>query len=153
MRKRFWVSLGICLGCFGLMVLMLAGQRWAMNQPTEEELRRKCTISADQLTFTPADFVSAVQRGLSWPSEAFSEEGGDMTVYTPSGSSGEEREDALTVSVLDSGVQYEYFDSEAMILYQAMLPAGAMPETVSEADFAQAKITGIDMQKWRELSK
>lgn len=153
MRKRFWVSLGIFLGCIGLMVLMVAGQRWAMNQPTEEELLARCAIPADKLTFTPADFVSAVQRGLLWPSEVFSEEGGDMTVYTPSGSSGEIQEDALTVSILDTGVQYEYFDSEAMILYRATLPVGAAPETVSEADFAQAKITGIDMKKWQELSK
>lgn len=151
MRKRFWVSLGICLGCFGLMALMLAGQRWAMNQPTEEEILAQCAIPADKLTFTPADFVSAVQRGLLWPSEEFSEEGGDMTVYTPSGSSGKELEDALTVSILQNGVQFEYFDSAAMILYQAVLPADAAPETVSEADFAQAKITGIDMQKWQEL--
>lgn len=150
MRKRFWIALILVTLCVVLMFFLIYPQ----TLPDLDDAMAKSQIPQSKMQFSAQDFMDKVTVFLAYPKTTIPSDkaGADMELYSNGDVSGAEPVDTLAITYLPDGIQYEYFDSAANILYNAKLTLDATPDAVTAADFAAAKITAIDMNKLRELT-
>ena len=153
MTKFFQIT-GIILVVL-LALLVIVPSLMLKNKPTTAELLDQSTLSAEEIRLTAQDFYKQVQTCLTYPKQELSAEeagGSEMELYADGDIAGDEALDTLAVTYLEDGVQYEFFDSTANILYTATVPLEATPDKVTAEDFEKAGISALDINKFRELT-
>lgn len=138
-----------------LDLLLIIPSLQLKNKPTMAELLEQSRLSADEISMTAQDFYDKVRLCLTYPKQELSAEdtgGSEMELYTDGDIAGDDALDTLAVTYLADGVQYEFYDSAANILYSSTVPLEATPDKVTAADFEKAGISALDMEKFRELT-
>lgn len=138
-----------------LALLIIIPSIMLKYKPSMEELMSQSTLAPSDISLTAQDLYDRVQALLPYPQEASEEDettSDQMQIYANGDLEGEDPVDTLTVALLETGVQYEYYDSGANILYRSLVSLDATPEHVTAADFSTAGITAIDMTKLQELT-
>lgn len=138
-----------------LALLLIIPSLQLKNKPTMAELLEQSRLSPEEIPLTAQEFYDRVRLQLTYPKQELSVEdtgGAPMDLYADGDVTGDEALDTLAVTYLEDGVQYEFYDSAANLLYSATLPAGAVPDKVTAADFEAAGLTALDMEKFRSLT-
>lgn len=137
-----------------LALLIIVPSLMIAHKPAMADLIEQCTLAPEETSMTAQELYDRIQSLLPYPQDNAQEEsqdGSQMQIYADGDPEGEEPLDTLSVAQLENGVQYEYYDSAANILYRCTAGPKATPDRVTPEDLAQAGITALDMTKFREL--
>ena len=153
MTKFLRITVVVIVVVLALLIIIPSLQ--LKNKPTMAELLDQSRLSADEIQLTAQEFYDKVQTCLTYPKQDLTAEetgGSEMELYADGDIAGDEALDTLAVTYLEDGVQYEFYDSAANILYSSTVSLEATPDKVTAADFEKAGISALDMEKFRELT-
>lgn len=137
-----------------LALLIIVPSLMIAHKPAMADLIEQCTLAPEETSMTAQELYDRIQSLLPYPQDNAQEEnqdGSQMQIYADGDPEGEEPLDTLSVAQVETGIQYEYYDSAANILYRCTVGPEATPDRVTPEDLAQAGITALDMAKFREL--